>query len=103
MTPPTSALDAWEAQFGASFYCLWRKGARFVILNSALMTNEAFDDDPRRATTTFLEEELEVGKVGQHANFMVMHARPSAANGVRCRARMGAEVRAEKSRCGSMW
>ena len=21
-----------------SFYCLWRKGARFVVLNSALMT-----------------------------------------------------------------
>jgi serine/threonine protein kinase len=75
--PTPSALDAWEAQFGASFYCLWRKGARFVVLNSALMHNEAFVDDPRRAKQQrFLEEELEVGKVGQHANFVVMHAPP---------------------------
>ena len=75
--PTPSALDAWEAQFGASFYCLWRKGARFVILNSALMHDEAFANDPRRAKQErFLEEELEVGKVGQHANFVVMHAPP---------------------------
>lgn len=74
--PTPLALDAWEALFGTSFYCLWRKGARFVVLNSALY-EDAFADDPRRLKQErFLEEELEVGKVGQHANFVVMHRPP---------------------------
>ena len=40
------------------------------------MTNEAFEATRDARTTTILDEELEVGKVGQHANFVVMHAPP---------------------------
>ena len=55
-------LDAYEAQFGSSFYCLWRAGAKFVVLNSNLFGEEFKDHPTAILQKRFLDEEFELGK-----------------------------------------
>ncbi|KAH8058409.1 3-phosphoinositide-dependent protein kinase [Aureococcus anophagefferens] len=71
-----ASLDAYEATFGSSFYSFWKNGAKYVVLNSTLFDLDPALDDRAALQARWLDEELELGKIGSHTNIFVSFEAP---------------------------
>ncbi|KAH8097925.1 3-phosphoinositide-dependent protein kinase [Aureococcus anophagefferens] len=74
--PDRASLDAYEATFGSSFYSFWKNGAKYVVLNSTLFDLDPALDDRAALQARWLDEELELGKIGSHTNIFVSFEAP---------------------------
>ena len=74
--PDRASLDAYEATFGSSFYSFWKNGAKYVVLNSTLFDLDPALDDRAALQARWLDEELELGKIGSHTNVFVSFEAP---------------------------
>jgi len=69
----SSSVADYENRFGASWYSFWCKGARFLVLNSPLLSRPLMDPVRAALQQRWIDEEFEITKVGGAKVFLISH------------------------------